>query len=195
MEHLEMKNRTSRIKIIGLCAIVATSFTTATQAVAATETASGSKAQRETASEERFDAFFGDAATNMKQMRERAAQKRKEMAQGKSKGVTGEYKSSTNGGTLQDIATREDAESVFYDVKIADLDSTSVNTDVKDGYITITGLTEKKSEYNDKNSSGQGLMKSGFERRFPLPKNVDGHKMKMTAEKDKVILQFPKIKS
>jgi len=187
-----MKKR--KIKKLGLSAVVATTFAIATpQAIAAPE--AGTKAQREAASDERFDSFFGNAAENMKKMRNNFAAQRKDFADKRANGISGEYKSSTNGGTLQDISTREDSNSIFYDVKVKDLDSTSVNTDVKDGYITITGLQEKHSEYNTQNASGQGLMKSGFQRTFPLPKNVDQHKMKMTAEKDKVVLEFPKIKS
>jgi len=194
VEHMEVKKKNKRMKKLGLSAVVATTFAIAApQAVASTDTPS--KTQRETASDERFDSFFGNAAENMKKMRNNFSEYRKNHANKKANGISGEYKASTNGGTLQDIATREDANSVFYDVKIKDLDSTSVNTDVKDGYITITGLQEKQSEYNTANAAGRGLSKSGFQRTFPLPQNVDQHKMKMTAEKDKVVLEFPKIKS
>lgn len=188
-----MEKKKRKIKKIGLSAVVATTFAIATpQAIAATDTAA--KARREAASDERFDSFFGSAHENMKKMHDNFAAQRKDFAAKKAGGLSGDYKSTTNGGTLQDISTREDANSIFYDVKVKDLDSTSVNTDVKDGYITITGLQEKRSEYNTQNASGQGLMKSGFQRTFQLPKNVDQHKMKMTAEKDKVVLEFPKIK-
>lgn len=195
MEDLEMKKNKQWKKLAVGTVLTGALSTTATQALAAQDTAA-TKAQREAASDERFDSFFGNAAENMKKMHSNFAQLRKDHANKKANGLSGDYKSTVNGGgSLQEIATREDANFIYYDVKIKDLDSTSVNTDVKDGYITITGLQEKRSEYNTQNASGQGLSKSGFQRTFPLPQNVDQHKMKMTAEKDKVILEFPKTKS
>jgi HSP20 family molecular chaperone IbpA len=102
------------------------------------------------------------------------------------------------GGTVNDISKREDDKSVYYDIKVDDLNSTSINTKVENGYITITGTTEKKSSSGDKESndfSAKSVYKSTFNRTFPLPEQVDENKMQMTSEKDKIVLKFPKIKT
>ena len=101
------------------------------------------------------------------------------------------------GGTINDISKREDDSFVYYDIKVEDVKSTSINTKVEGGYITITGSVERKSESEGKDDSlsAQSVIKSSFNRTFPLPENVDQNKMQMLTEKDKVILKFPKIKA
>lgn len=84
-------------------------------------------------------------------------------------------------------------------IKVNDLNSTSVNTKIENGYITITGTVEKKSGSDDKkNDSGfssQSIYKSTFNRTFPLPEHVDQNRMEMSPEKDKIVLKFPKVKT
>jgi len=101
------------------------------------------------------------------------------------------------GGTINDISKREDDGFVYYDIKVDDVNSTSIKTKVENGYITITGSIEKKSEQDGKSdsNSSQSFYKSSFNRMFPLPENVDESKMQMLTEKDKVILKFPKTKA
>lgn len=101
------------------------------------------------------------------------------------------------GSAVNEIAQREDDDFVYYDIKIPNLNSTSFNTKVENGYITISGDIEKKniSEENENDFfSSQSFYKSSFSRSFPLPEYVDQHKMEMLSEKDKIILKFPKIK-
>jgi HSP20 family molecular chaperone IbpA len=99
---------------------------------------------------------------------------------------------------INEITKREDEDSVYYDITVEDINSTSVNTKVEDGYMTITGTTEKKNvtteQQQDDGISARSIYKSTFNRTFPLPEDVDPNKMQMTAEKDKIILKFPKIK-
>ena len=103
------------------------------------------------------------------------------------------------GGTIKDISKREDDSSVYYDIKVEDVKSTSINTKVENGYITITGTTEKRNDTSDEKEndglSSQSVYKSTFHRTFPLPEQVDQNKMQMTSEKDKIVLKFPKIKT
>lgn len=99
------------------------------------------------------------------------------------------------GGTINDISKREDDEYVYYDIKVDDLNSTSINTKIENGYVTITGTVEKKSGSSEQDSSAQSIFKSSFNRTFPLPENVDQNKMQMVPEKDMVVLKFPKTKS
>lgn len=103
------------------------------------------------------------------------------------------------GGTVNDISKREDDDFVYYDIKVENLNSTSIQTKIENGYITITGITETKSDTSDEKnkngSSAQSVYKSAFERTFPLPEKVDASKMQMTAEKNKIVLRFQKIKT
>ena len=152
------------------------------------------------------DNFFGsnDPFKEMKKMREQM-EKHIERLDGKSHSVTNPFDSwfsdKFGGGSINDIAKREDDNFVYYDIKIDDVKSTSINTKIENGYITITGTTEKKSgttdgdEKENNHFSAQSIYKSTFNRTFPLPDHVDQDKMQMASEKDKVVLKFPKVKA
>jgi HSP20 family molecular chaperone IbpA len=97
------------------------------------------------------------------------------------------------------ITKREDDNSVYYDIQVDDIKSTSIQTKVQNGYITIIGKT-KKSGSTDKNNEKDRFLErsvytSTFNRSFPLPEHIDQNKMQMTSEDDKIILKFPKIKA
>lgn len=149
------------------------------------------------------DDFFGssDPFEDMKKMRE---QMRKRMDTFEKPGSTSNpfdswFSDKFGGGSVDDIAKREDDDFIYYDIKIHDLNSTSIDTKIENGYITITGTVEKKNAADDKKDdvgfSAQSIFKSTFNRTFPLPENVDQNKMEMLPEKDKVVLKFPKVKS
>lgn len=149
------------------------------------------------------DDFFGssDPFEDMKKMRE---QMRKRMEMVEKPGSTSNpfdswFSDKFGGGSVDDIAKREDDDFVYYDIKIHDLNSTSINTKIENGYITITGTVEKKNGADDKKDdvgfSARSIFKSTFNRTFPIPENVDQNKMEMLPEKDKVVLKFPKVKS
>jgi HSP20 family molecular chaperone IbpA len=93
-----------------------------------------------------------------------------------------------------DISKREDQSFVYYDVKV-DAKNTAVNTKIENGYLTVTGSTQKKEELNEANRQAKSEFNSAFTNKFLLPKNVDANKMQMSYEKDKVVLKFPKINS
>lgn len=77
------------------------------------------------------------------------------------------------------------------------MNSTSINTKVEKGYVTISRTEEKESGFDgkDSNRSSQSIFKSSFNRTFSLPLDVDQSKMQMLTEKDKVVLKFPKKKA
>lgn len=105
------------------------------------------------------------------------------------------YSDKFGGGSVDDIAQREDDGFVYYDIKIRDLKSTSVNTKVENGYITITGTFEKRDGTDESSAASESIYKSTFRRTFPLPDLIEQDKMEMIPEKDKVVLKFPKIKA
>jgi HSP20 family molecular chaperone IbpA len=157
---------------------------------------------------EQFDSIFNDDLfgssdpfEDMKKMRE---QMRKRMKIFENPGSTSNpfdswFSDKFGGGSVDDIAKREDDDFVYYDIKIHDLNSTSIDTKIENGYIAITGTVEKKNGADDKKDdvgfSSQSIFKSKFSRTFPIPENVDQNRMEMLPEKDKVVLKFPKVKA
>ncbi len=93
------------------------------------------------------------------------------------------------GGGLQDFQQKEDDKYVYYELQIEDLKSTSLETKVEKGYLTVKGTLEKK----ESEDGMEKTMQSHFERTFPIPENVDAQKMEVTSENHKVILKFPKV--
>lgn len=94
------------------------------------------------------------------------------------------------GGTVADISQREDNDNVYYDISVDGLGDSKVNTEVKNGYITIKGETKKEKD-DDKAKS---LMQSSFQRTFPVPNGVDADHMETISEHGKITLRFPKKK-
>jgi HSP20 family molecular chaperone IbpA len=86
----------------------------------------------------------------------------------------------------QEIARREDAEAIYYEIKGAD--QAKLSTRVEGGQLTIEGEMKKESGLGGFNA----VMQSTFRRSFPLPPNVDEKKMEVISDRDKVVLKFPK---
>lgn len=154
---------------------------------------------------QQFDSFFnndffgqGDPFEEMKRMRKQM-QNHMQNFGGKTSDARNPFDSwfsdKFGGGTINDISKREDDDYVYYDVTVDDLNSTSIDTKIENGYVTITGTVEKKNSSSEQESSAQSIFKSTFNRTFPLPENVEQNKMQMAPEKDKIILKFPKIKA
>lgn len=156
-----------------------------------------------------FDSIFNDDIfrqsdpfDQMRKMREEMEKRMESMNIGRhhsSNPFDSWFSDKFGGGTVNDISKREDDDSVYYDIKVEDVNSTSINTKVENGYITITGITEKKRGSSDEKEKdgflAQSVYKSTFNRTFPLPEHVDQNKMQMTSEKDKIVLKFPKVKA
>lgn len=161
--------------------------------------------KRQQGIQHKFDSLFDDNFFNQNDPFEEMKQMRKQMEK-RMEGFGDNRHSMSNpfdswfsdrfgGGTINDISKREDNDFVYYDIHVDDVNATSINTKIENGYITITGSLEKKSQSSDNDNSAQGVFKSTFNRTFPLPEHVDQNKMQMTPEKDKIVLKFPKLKS
>lgn len=150
------------------------------------------------------DDFFvqNDPFSEMKKMRDQM-NKRLNQIEGKSTSKTNPFDSwfseKFGGGTVDDITKREDNNYVYYDIKIEDISSMSINTKVENGQIKITGIQEKHNEESNEagtdGSINRGYFKSSFSRTFPLPENVNANKLETYPEKNKLILKFPKLKT
>lgn len=97
----------------------------------------------------------------------------------------------------QDFFMKEDSEFVYYEIAIPSLDTTSINTKVENGYVTISGTAEKEDgafkDHDENSAFARSFYKSSFNRTFPLPDQVDANRMQMIPDKDKIILKFPKM--
>ena len=91
-----------------------------------------------------------------------------------------------------EITSREDANYIYYEIEADNLDKTSLNTKVENGYLTITGKVENSSSSNEEESAFQSSFSSTFQKTFPLPAEVDETKMETYAENKKIIVRFPK---
>lgn len=87
------------------------------------------------------------------------------------------------------LSQREDEHFVYFDLEVEDLKSTSIQSKVENGYLTVSGVVEKKN--TDENV--QHSFKSEFHRTFPLPEGIDTKKMEVVSEGHKVTFKFPKV--
>lgn len=156
-----------------------------------------------------FDSIFNDDIfrqsdpfDQMRKMREEMEKRMERMntdRQHSSNPFDSWFSDKFGGVAVNDITKREDVDSIYYDIKFENVNFTSIHTKVENGYITITGTTEKTSgSTGEKEKDGvlaQSFYKSTFNRTFPLPEQVDQDKMQMTLEKDKIVLKFPKVKA
>lgn len=153
----------------------------------------------------KFDSLFDDNFFNqndpfeeMKRMRKQMEERMEEFGNSRrsmSNPFDSWFSDKFGGGTINDISKREDGDFVYYDIQVDDVNATSINTKIENGYITITGSLEKKSQSLDNDDSAQSVFKSTFNRTFPLPEHVDQNKMQMIPQNGKIVLKFPKLKS
>ncbi|MDG0815811.1 Hsp20/alpha crystallin family protein [Bdellovibrio svalbardensis] len=154
-----------------------------------------------------FDGFFDDDIFDqedpfrqMKRMREQMEKRMRKFAgedQTRSNSFESWFSDKLGGGGTYGISKREDDGFIYYDIRINDLNPTSIDTKVENGYVTITGTVEKKNQDIGTDETDRistlHFYKSTFNRTFPLPDNVNADKMQMTPEKDKIVLKFPKV--
>ena len=152
---------------------------------------------------QKFDSFFNDEFFSQDDPFEALRDFRKQMQSNKdrlnqpsfSTPFDSWFSSKFGGGTVRDIEKREDEDFVYYEIVVQDLKGTTINTKVENGYLTVTGQIESEdSEENDENGfSNRSVFSSTFSRTFPLPTEVDTDAMEMEAERNKIIIKFPKI--
>ncbi|MDR4503930.1 MAG: Hsp20/alpha crystallin family protein [Candidatus Scalindua sp.] len=104
------------------------------------------------------------------------------------------FKKRFGGGKPGDIQTREDEDFVYYDVVIKDLSNKKIDIKVEDGQIRISGTIETRSDNKEKDATSSQFYSSTFHRSFPVPNGVDGDRVQMEQEGEKMIIKFPKIK-
>jgi HSP20 family molecular chaperone IbpA len=95
----------------------------------------------------------------------------------------------SDGPGVGELSQREDGKYVYFDLEVDDLKSTSIQSKIENGYLTVSGVVEKKSQ----DEGFEKVMKSEFHRTFPLPQNIDSKKMEVVSEGHKVTFKFPKV--
>jgi HSP20 family molecular chaperone IbpA len=156
-----------------------------------------------------FNNFFNDdffkqsnPFEEMKRMRQQMEERISQMERGQpllTDPFDSWFSDKFGGGSVYDITKREDDQFVYYDIKVSEVESTSINTKIENGYITITGTQEEQKlsvdENEDDGLTSRSYLKSTFERTLPLPENVDPNRMELKSEENKIVVKFPKLKS
>jgi HSP20 family molecular chaperone IbpA len=98
------------------------------------------------------------------------------------------------GGTVDDIRQWEDAQFIYYEIELKDLDQSQIQTKVERGHITIEGTTKRQLHSSSgSHAESHGVFQSHFSRTLPLPAEVDADKMESSYQDNKLTLKFPKI--
>ncbi len=84
-----------------------------------------------------------------------------------------------------EIRQREDKDFVYYDISIKGLDPRKLNVKVSDGQVIVDGQTQSGDQ-------GAAFFTSSFHRSIPVPEGVDGNRVQMEQDKDRLTLKFPK---
>ncbi|GJQ59273.1 MAG: Hsp20/alpha crystallin family protein [Candidatus Scalindua sp. AMX11] len=150
-----------------------------------------------------FDSFFNDdffrsnksPFEEMERMQESMMRQFGQLGDDPSGGMFGSwFKKRFGGGKPEDIQTREDDDFIYYDVVIKDLSNKKLEIKVEGGQIRISGTTETRSDNKEKDATSRQFYSSTFHRSFPVPNGVDGDRVQMEQEGEKMIIKFPKIK-
>jgi HSP20 family molecular chaperone IbpA len=92
---------------------------------------------------------------------------------------------------LENLHQHEDAHFVYMELSTSTLTPDSLETHIENGYVTISGNSEKESEI----SGTKTMTASQFSRTFPVPEGTDPDQMQVSQDKNKIILKFPKLRS
>lgn len=138
------------------------------------------------------DFFSNDPFTEMEEMR-------KQMMKGfmdQNNSIFDSFGSSFGNfqGVQQDVQveTKEDDKFLVYEVSGEGLDTKSINIDVVDGMVTLSGRIDKSSTTDKDGSSSSYTMSSRFQRSFSVPSEVDSENVEMEHANGKILIKFPK---
>jgi len=86
------------------------------------------------------------------------------------------------------VKQREDDQNVYLEIDSKDIDQDSLNINIKNGIIQISGQIEKitKTKY------GSSSFSSSFNESKQVPAGTDEAKVEITNSNNKIILKFPK---
>ncbi|MFL5815199.1 MAG: Hsp20/alpha crystallin family protein [Bdellovibrionia bacterium] len=130
-----------------------------------------------------FDEFYNDDFFN------RADDPFEQMRQMRNRLTEDFHEANLGSGDVGEIKRREDKDFVYYDIGIKGIDKKNLNFKIVDRQISISGQVENKSEEN-----GTGTyFSSSFHRSFPVPSYVDGKRVQVEQDKDRVTLKFPRL--
>jgi len=86
----------------------------------------------------------------------------------------------------------ETAKTVEVKMPIAGMDPEKVDISVKDNVLTVKGISEKKTEVEEKNYYRKEIRSGSFHRSLPLPVAVLGDKASAAAERGMLKISIPK---
>ncbi len=98
------------------------------------------------------------------------------------------------GGSMGEIKSHEDKNSVYYELDIDNINKESLNIKVENNIVKISGKTEILTQKEDGKTKSKSIQSGQFQRSYPVPDNVDASKVIIESKDNKVILKFPKTK-
>jgi HSP20 family molecular chaperone IbpA len=99
------------------------------------------------------------------------------------------------GANVGEIVTKVTKDSVILEMDVSNIDNSSLNIEVKDGQVSISGEARIEQKNESGGSSSSSILVSSFNRSYPVPRGTRGSGLKIENKgTDKLQLIFPKIK-
>lgn len=95
-------------------------------------------------------------------------------------------------GYVPAVDMYEEKDNVIVEAQLAGIDPDKVDVSIENDVLCIKGMSEKKSEVDEKNYYRKEIRRGGFYRSVPLPMHVNGDKAVATAEDGVLKIAIPK---
>ena len=149
-----------------------------------------------------FDDFFNDdffknhldPFEEMNRMRKHMQDSLDSFNKGFENSFEGWFSNRFGGGSAQDFQTREDEDFIYYDIEVEGLNGQDVNVKIENKNVTVAGNIQKTEEKEDQGFKRKESYSSSFQRRFPVPGDVDSDNAQVDVKKERIIIKFPKLK-
>lgn len=91
------------------------------------------------------------------------------------------------------IQEHEDADFKYIEIESDGFDKDSLQVNIEDGMVSISGEIKKTNQNNGQNSWGSSSFISKFHKSFNVPFGVDESKVQIETSNNKLVIKFPKI--
>lgn len=105
------------------------------------------------------------------------------------------FDNSSFGGLTSDglkVEEYEDDEFKYVEVIADGIDKNSININISDGMISISGEIRKTDDNQSANSRSMSSFISSFNRSFNIPHGVSEENVKIDTKENKIVIKFPK---
>ncbi|MEC7276571.1 MAG: Hsp20/alpha crystallin family protein [Bdellovibrionota bacterium] len=105
------------------------------------------------------------------------------------------FDSNRFGGMTSDglkVEEYEDDEFKYVEVIADGIDKNSININISDGMISISGEIRRTDDNQSTNSRSMSHFVSSFSRSFNIPRDVNEENVKIETEENKIVIKFPR---